>query len=650
MTESNNSLANEFANETLIGAPEGILCFDAEGRLVFANNSICELLGYSGVEMTSLPISAVISELAGEGLKSLCDKVVKQAGASLECQVIDSVGRLTPIDIRFGLISGGRNVLISAFLRSIVAHDEAERLLQLVAEMTSAATGGSFFRSLVRAMAKALNVECAFITECLDFPATRVRTLAFWVKDDYADTLEYELVDTPCDKVISDGSVCLHTEKVAELFPKEAGFESYLGIPVFNAQKTRVIGHLAFLDTREMPKDFYLKTVFDAFCARAGAELERMQATRELRHQEQMYRLLVENQREVVSRVDADGIFDFVSPSLCDLFGRTQAEMIGTHFKDLVEPADRGIADKSWAELAHPPHRSDFEHRARTDAGWRWLAWSHNASIDGRGNIASVVCVGRDVTARRAAEEKARLTLQELAHLSRVTSMGEMASALAHEINQPLCAILSFAQASERALTGGEADLDEIRHALQRVAANAELAGNVIRQMRSFVRKEEIEFTPVDIGKLLEDCLLLAKVEADDRQIEIRVECEKPLPPVNINATQIEQVILNLLRNARESILSNRDSGMVSIEVRRCAPEDIQVSVRDNGPGIAPELMERLFDPFISSKDSGIGIGLSVCKSIIESHGARIEASNDAHGGACFQFTLPVADVETNNS
>lgn len=646
MTEASIHLPNELSAEALSRAPEGILCFDVKGHLVYANSSILESLGYSAAKTKSLSISDIIPELSDERLKSVCDKVLKVGATSIECQTRNHDGRLAPIDIRFGLVSDAGNFIFSAFVRSIVAHDEAERLLQLVAEMTSAATGDSFFRSLVRAMAKALNVDCAFVTECMDAPATRVRTLAFWLHNAYADTLEYDLVETPCDKVISDGSVCLHTEKVGEIFPKEAGFESYLGIPIFNSAKTRVIGHLAFLDTQEMPEDFYLKTVFDAFCSRAGAELERIQAIRELRRQEETYRLLVENQHELVSQVDANGCFDFVSPSLCHLFGRTQNELIGTRFIDLVELADRESAEKSWEELKHPPHRSDFEHLARTEGGPRWLAWSHNASMDDQGKIQSVVCVGRDVTARRAAEEQARHTLQELAHLSRVSSMGEMASAFAHEMNQPLCAILSFSQASLRTLDASEVDLDAVRHALQRVAVNAELAGNIIQQMRNFVRKEDVEFGPEDLGQLMKDTLVLAKVEASDGRVDIHLECEQPLPPVSVNATQIQQVALNLLRNARESILSGGKGGTVSIEVRRSAPEEILVSVHDDGPGIAPELVDRLFEPFVTTKEVGIGIGLSICKSIIESHGARIESINEPRGGACFRFTLPLSDTE----
>ncbi|GGO85767.1 hypothetical protein GCM10011348_35080 [Marinobacterium nitratireducens] len=392
-----------------------------------------------------------------------------------------------------------------------------------------------------------------------------------------------------------------------------------------------------------MPASFYHKAVFDVFCDRASAELQRMQALRNLQQQERKYRLLVENQQELVAQLDRDGRFQFVSPSLCEFFQRDEASLLTDSFHDLIERAGQRPVRACWKSLDSPPHWAEFEHRVQTARGARWLSWSLKATVM-QGVLQTVVAVGRDVTQRREAEEKAHRTLQELAHLSRVSSMGEMASAFAHEINQPLCAILTYAQASLRLLGNSTHESSEIRHAMERVAANAELAGNIIQQMRNFLRKGEPELTATDIQALLQDSITLARVELRDDDIEIQLQSEQPLPRVRINATQIEQVILNFLRNARDAMKAAGRAGQISIMAQRSAPGELKVSVLDQGPGIDPQLQSRMFEPFVTSKSAGIGIGLSICKSIIEAHGGRVSGFNHPEGGACFQLTLPLTE------
>jgi C4-dicarboxylate-specific signal transduction histidine kinase len=251
--------------------------------------------------------------------------------------------------------------------------------------------------------------------------------------------------------------------------------------------------------------------------------------------------------------------------------------------------------------------------------------------------------VGRDVTDRHAAEERALQTLLDLAHLSRLNSMGEMASALAHEINQPLCAILSFSQACRRMMMSDQIDFEDLRHAIDRMAVNAELAGDIIKQMRGYVQKGDAERESVDLEQLVRDTLTLAQAEVKDSPVKIELDAVQPLPPVNVNVIQIQQVILNLLRNANDAIKQTGGDGRIDIEIRHLTPTKLQLSIVDTGPGIPDDLLERLFDPFVSSKHEGIGIGLSICKSIIESHGGSINAFNQSHAGACFRISLPVS-------
>jgi PAS domain S-box-containing protein len=645
MPETARMLGKQLLYDAVDRAPESMLWVDPQGHLSYANRKAMADFGLTAQGLRQVHVSSLIPELDDKQLEQIRHRTRVEGSLTLENRVRNKSLRLIPVEIRVSRQLHDQAEYLMLYLRNIVARNEAERLLQLLARTTSRATGEAFFQSLARSLADALNVRMAFVTECLDHPATRVRSLAFWLDDTFTEPVEYELAGTPCDIVINESKVCYYPERLEAIFPREQGLgvESYLGVPIFNAAETRVIGHIALLDAREMPENFYIKTVFDIFCSRAGAELERLQTTRTLQRQEEKYRLLVENQRELVTQLDPNGAFEFVSPSLCELIGKQERELLGRPFLALIEASDRKAALAAWDELETAPYHSSFEHRARTTRGWRWLAWSLKASLDDTGALRNLVCVGRDVTARRRAEEKAHQTLLELAHLSRLNSMGEMASAFAHEVNQPLCAILSFSQACQRMLKSDRMDFDDLRHAIDRMAANAELAGNIIRQMRSYVKKGDTEIVTADLAQLVRDALTLAQAETKDSRIAVNLECEAELPSVKVNVTQIQQVMLNLLRNAAEAVGSASPGGRIDIVVRHLTPSKLQVSVCDNGPGIQEGLLERLFEPFVTSKRDGIGIGLSICNSIIEAHGGSISAGNLPHAGACFRFSLPIS-------
>jgi two-component system sensor kinase FixL len=169
------------------------------------------------------------------------------------------------------------------------------------------------------------------------------------------------------------------------------------------------------------------------------------------------------------------------------------------------------------------------------------------------------------------------------------------------------------------------------------------LAGDIIKQMRGYVQKGDAERESVDLEQLVRDTLTLGQAEVKDSPIKIELDVEQPLPSVNVNVIQIQQVILNLMRNANEAIKQTGEDGRISIEIRHLTPTKLKLSIEDTGPGIPDDLLDRLFDPFVSSKQEGIGIGLSICKSIIESHGGSISAFNQIHAGACIRISLPVS-------
>jgi two-component system, LuxR family, sensor kinase FixL len=232
---------------------------------------------------------------------------------------------------------------------------------------------------------------------------------------------------------------------------------------------------------------------------------------------------------------------------------------------------------------------------------------------------------------------------QQLAHLTRVSTLGELAGSLAHELNQPLTAILSNAQAAQRFLATQPVDLAEVREILHDLVEDNHRASEVIRKMRALVRKGELETAPLSIASVIRDVALLVHSDAIVRGIRVLVTVAPELPPVHGDKVQLQQVILNLLLNAFDASEScsslNHD---VTIEATLADADTIRVGVRDGGVGLADNTVDKLFLPFFTSKRDGLGLGLSISRSIVEMHRGRIWAENNKDHGATFYFTLPI--------
>src|SRR5246127_2344979 len=253
----------------------------------------------------------------------------------------------------------------------------------------------------------------------------------------------------------------------------------------------------------------------------------------------------------------------------------------------------------------------------------------------------------RDLTERRSQERRVQDLQSELVHVSRLTAMGEMASSLAHELNQPLAAITSYLRGAATLLKAGSVDKDRVRDALERSADQALRAGDIIRRLREFVAKGETQQTLENPGILLEEAAALALVGAKEQGVRVSLRCDRELPDIVVDKIQIQQVAHNLIRNAVEAMetTSRRDLAI------RVARRDgvARFSVADTGTGISPEIAEHLFQPFVTSKANGMGVGLSICRLIIEAHGGHISAGPNDGGGTIFEFTVPFAAEEAGH-
>ena len=243
---------------------------------------------------------------------------------------------------------------------------------------------------------------------------------------------------------------------------------------------------------------------------------------------------------------------------------------------------------------------------------------------------------------RRRAEGNARRSLGQLAHLDRVAAMGELATSLAHELNQPLAAILANAQAARRLLAGAEPDLHEVRASLDDIVDDDKRAGEVIRRMRTLLKKDEFRPEPVDLNEAVNEVVRLLGQDAGRRGVLVELELAPGLPPVRGDTVQLQQVVLNLLVNAFEAVSRcPPERRRVRVRTREPLSGNVELTVEDAGDGIPEPHLGRLFEPFFTTKSDGLGMGLSITRSILELHGGEISAQNLDGGGASFRCTLP---------
>jgi two-component system sensor kinase FixL len=245
----------------------------------------------------------------------------------------------------------------------------------------------------------------------------------------------------------------------------------------------------------------------------------------------------------------------------------------------------------------------------------------------------------RDLTDRESTERRLQDLQSELVHVSRLTAMGEMASALAHELNQPLSAIANYMKGAERHLAADHPNPEKIQHALSSATAQALRAGEIIRRLRAFVAKGEADRGIEKLATLIEEASTLAMIGAKERGVRLRFNIDPRLKYVLADKVQVQQVLLNLLRNAIDAM---EDSARRDLTVSAAPTDDqmVKVSVADTGPGIAPQVVDKLFQPFFSTKSQGMGVGLSISRTIIEAHAGRIWVEPNPDGGSTFHFTL----------
>jgi PAS domain S-box-containing protein len=371
---------------------------------------------------------------------------------------------------------------------------------------------------------------------------------------------------------------------------------------------------------------------------------DRKLAEEALRESEERYRNVVETQTEMICRFQPDTTLTFVNDAYCRYFERSRDQLVGTKFIELIpEPARRAFL-RYLESLVSNPRTQTYEHEVlRPDGSIGWHQWFDHVVVDSNGEIVELQGIGRDITNLRRAELDAQERREEVTHLTRVAILGELSGALAHELSQPLTAILSNAQAAQRLLAKTPVDLDEVREILSDIGSEDKRAGDVINRLRALMKKGEAKLLPLNINDLANDVLELAHSALIERNVAVATQLTPGLPDIRGDRVQLQQVLLNLVMNACEAMADNNgaDSG-IEVSTARDGNGRLRLTVADRGPGIPPDLIDRVFEPFMTTKSQGLGLGLSICHSIVTAHGGRLWVANNPDRGASFFVSLPI--------
>jgi PAS domain S-box-containing protein len=371
---------------------------------------------------------------------------------------------------------------------------------------------------------------------------------------------------------------------------------------------------------------------------------ESKRAEEKLRDSELNLRRMTETIPEMLWSATADGAIDYCNTRLLDYSGLSAKEVMGNGWVKLIHPDDVESAARTWMSCVRSGEAYQVEVRTfhAPDRTYRWCMTSALPLLDADGRILKWHGTVVDMHDWKQAQETLRNTQAELANMARAMTMGQLTASIAHEVNQPLSGVITNASTCLRMLDADPANIEGARETARRIIRDGNRASDVITRLRALFSKRQVTTEPVDLNEATREviALLLSKLQRDN--VSLRSELADDLPLVTGDRVQLQQVIMNLLQNAKDAMNEAFDrSRELLIQTEQDEADHVRLTVRDSGIGLDPGTVSRLFDPFYTNKNGGMGIGLSVSRSIIENHGGKIWAKPNEGPGATFSFSIP---------
>ncbi len=614
---------------------DAIISVDLEGVITSWNRGAEHVFGCSAGEVIGRTISVIVPPDHKDEIPAILARIGKgEAIEQYETVRLTKSGKVITVSTTWSPIQdgGGRITGASKIVRDVTAQKqiEAQRLELLAKERALASE-------------KALHESERLFRTFVDHAAD-----ALFVVE---DTEEGKLVDVNRQACESLGYT---REELLGMRASDLGPDADAGL-VQRIREVVAAGEVYTFETRHRRKDgsvFPIEVRVRLF-SHSGRRLhlalarditERKRAEEERLESAERFRAIADYTYDWENWIGIDGKLLWVNPAVERITGYSVDEcMLMPEFPiPIVAEADRETVAREMRQAVRGSSRNDFEFRVRhKDGRLAWVAASWQPIYDLRGDRLGYRSSIRDIGERKKNQDALREREAELARVLRGLSLGALATSIAHEVNQPLAALVANAQAGVRWLSSRPPNLQEVKQSLDLVVRDGNRASAVIQRIRAFLRKDAVPRKALDINHLVRDSVTLATAELKKRQVACEMTLASGLPRIEGDRIQLEQVILNLVMNAADA-MANSSRKELLLESRVHDMGDIIVTVRDSGVGMGQEDLERMFEPFFTKKTSGMGMGLSISRSIIEAHGGRIWAERNDGPGLAIRFTLPV--------
>jgi len=631
-------------------APLGIGQADEQGRLFRVNPALQQMLGQTTDALAARPLSrfahADDRDLKLDEYRRLWRGEIERF--EMEKRYIRNDGEVVWAYVNTTAVAdaGGQVAYAIVMLDDISARKRAEQQLQALATTFSAVSGQQFFDRVSSHLRNVLDMDCVVIGRVRD--GEQVEVLSSACCSDCEVPAEYMLADTPCEQALS-GQLCCYPEGVQRAFPRdrslrELGAEGYLGFG-FHAPDGHSSGVLVVTKRSPITNAETASRVMEVFGERIAAEIERLHIQEELIESRRRYRQLLAALPNGVVVFNRERIA-YANDALLELLGKEDvAGMVPARLLPEAIVEQVGASLEQPESAAMPPVQRYIDIAAGEDEQTLpvEILASRRIEIDG---AAYGMLVLRDARRQLERAQRKRKLDKQLAELRNKAALGEMGAALAHELKQPLSAISNYSRGIRRLLE--PQSRPELQQAVDRVLANVERMNSHIREIRDFYEYPVSESGPVELDKVVEQSVEYCRQQIEEAGAEVVIELDAPRSNLPISGAELKQVLINLLSNAARSVSSNPSGRPRRIVIRsRHAAikrgEELELAVADSGAGVPESLREHIFRPSFSRSGDGFGLGLAICRGLLEQQGGSVAVGDSEHGGA--QFTVKLRTI-----
>jgi two-component system sensor kinase FixL len=617
--EPQASLEQDFPESVINMLPGSFFVITAEGRLLRWNRNLEALSEYAPREIAALPILDLVAERHRERAARAMKVALAQGGAEVEVDCRTRSGRTIPFYVTARRASvGGATCLVGTGI-DITERKQVERSLHELREIIDRSPALVF---LWRVAPGQWPVE--FVSENVQ------QALGYTADDFLSGRVSWPGITHPDDVPRLEAEIAAYLAEGRKDWSQEYRLITRSGEIRWFQDQNLVLGDENGRPTRIQ------SVVLDV--------TERRRMADALCESERKYRDLYEGSRDGTAAGDLAGKLVHANSVFLDMLGYTAAEISRLTYRDITPARWLGEEYRIFHDQVLTRGYSDvFEKEyIRKDGALVPVEVRIHLSRDIEGNPIGTWALVRDITERKKAEAQVQQHLAELTRAWHANTLGEMASGLAHELNQPLCAILNYSSGCLRLTRKEQFALETLRASIEQIAAQAHRAADIIKHIRGLTGSREPQRTPVNLEAILREAVRMLQDEASQHRVAMVVKVAHNLPAIRGDTVEIEQVVLNLMRNALEAMSEARVTDR-TLTITGAPTEGrlVEVAVADTGRGVAPELAEKIFESFFTTKREGLGIGLALSRRIVEAHGGRLWVESDGRTGATFRFTLP---------